>query len=1158
MNSNYIYEIAEALSENHAALMVGAGFSKNAEKITITDKSFLNWNELSDKFYETVYGKSGGPGKEYNSSLRLAQEVEITVGRPKLEKIIKDAVPDMEYAPSQLYVRLMELPWKDVFTTNYDTLLERAADKVTKHRYNVVVCQEDLVNSNDAPRIMKLHGSFPSHRPFIITEEDYRTYPVKFAAMVNTVQQALLENVFCMLGFSCEDPNFINWIGWIHDNLGKSSSQKIYMISVSHMPEAKRKLLFERNIVVVDLEELWPNIAITDRLNAFFNQLQLKINEKEKKDKWFDLGQVNVSYGTSFQEKIELMHKLNDLYPGWIFLPWRMKNKVNFVLRNLDNMNKFEDLSMQEQVDYMYEYVKLLDIAGRPILSQVANKFWNILTEIIEDNLEVSRQSNLAYKIQVVYLHLLRTYRELADWEMYDACHEKINVCCLNYEEKQFFYACDCWSNLFRFRSEDLADMLEKWKLATGDLYWPLIKASMYAIIGELSKADEILMNNLVLVRRQLVKRKGNEYLASIEESIVSLLNFIRQSNRKAELEECIHGGEVSWWNENDKYCLHLNAETKKCKNVETNNNFDLSLTYTTHMGNDNSDIFYALEYLRFLEQTGHPFRLQSVTNTKGLHSTIKKLAPYYPHWCIMQILIAQEKKLIDSLFGRVELANLSREEVDNISREYIEIFRTVINNVKPSNYFFAKSIYEQSAVVLPEIISRFCYKCSVEILDEILDMTLELCISNVRSNFKRINKLLKGVLQAYTIRQQEERIDKILAFPIEIDRINDYYDPINFIGIPIEKYNLDIKVYNRVMLQIKQIFENKGKDEREAALNRLIVLAQIIVLNEEHKEFLCNALEQEDTLENKYILYHIDKLKYKQNIYSVFKFTMKRMEGDSTTGMFSSGSENYGKLINIIEEVDVHEINLIESFEVMENLVQKNVFWIEKEQFDAKERVRQSFMLAIGLLVLCKKEKIVLKKEEKEKVQDYFNALKKVYGESFVFEIVLSCFINESDILSNKKIKKAIWLANNDEIGLARDFYDILWANKYSIEDDLISECTDLIFEAVAYKMLNSRDVELEKILLLLYSLLKNGIFLENELQILDAGLLKLIDETHIDEEDSEQDALSKLKCRIKACQIAEELYSKGVKIGAIDEWKLISQNENEFIEVRRIAFEK
>ena len=89
---DYIKEIAEAMSANHAAVMIGAGFSKNADKISSTDKWFKNWNELSDMFYETVYGNAG-PGKEYNSSLRLAQEVEITVGRPKLENILKEAVP---------------------------------------------------------------------------------------------------------------------------------------------------------------------------------------------------------------------------------------------------------------------------------------------------------------------------------------------------------------------------------------------------------------------------------------------------------------------------------------------------------------------------------------------------------------------------------------------------------------------------------------------------------------------------------------------------------------------------------------------------------------------------------------------------------------------------------------------------------------------------------------------------------------------------------------------------------------------------------------------------------------------------------------------------------------------------------------------------------
>lgn len=37
---DYIREIAEAMSANHAAVMIGAGFSKNADKLSSTDKWF--------------------------------------------------------------------------------------------------------------------------------------------------------------------------------------------------------------------------------------------------------------------------------------------------------------------------------------------------------------------------------------------------------------------------------------------------------------------------------------------------------------------------------------------------------------------------------------------------------------------------------------------------------------------------------------------------------------------------------------------------------------------------------------------------------------------------------------------------------------------------------------------------------------------------------------------------------------------------------------------------------------------------------------------------------------------------------------------------------------------------------------------------------------
>src|SRR5690625_6772711 len=135
------------------------------------------------------------------------------IRRNKLINYIEKNIDDKTYSLADLHVNLLELKWDDVFTTNYDTLLERATEKTSVHRnYKVIKFQTDLPGSTH-PRIIKLHGSIPDKKPYIISEEDYRTYPTKYAPLVNTVQQSMLETQLCLLGFSGDDPNFLSWIG---------------------------------------------------------------------------------------------------------------------------------------------------------------------------------------------------------------------------------------------------------------------------------------------------------------------------------------------------------------------------------------------------------------------------------------------------------------------------------------------------------------------------------------------------------------------------------------------------------------------------------------------------------------------------------------------------------------------------------------------------------------------------------------------------------------------------------------------------------------------------------------------------------------------------------------------------------------------------------
>ena len=233
----YLDTIADRLLSRHAAVMIGSGFSKNAS--LGSHPGFPNWSQLGDRFYQRLHGNPPVPDENYLHVPALAHQVEATLGRPALDQMLRDAIPDLQHEPSPLHAELLTLPWSDVFTTNYDTLLERARRSVISRRYDVVLKPDDLSHSN-RPRIVKLHGSLPSERPFIITDEDYRRYPHDFGPFVNAVRQALLEDTLCLIGFSGDDPNFLQWTGWIQDTLGHRHSPKMYLVGLldlSPLPE---------------------------------------------------------------------------------------------------------------------------------------------------------------------------------------------------------------------------------------------------------------------------------------------------------------------------------------------------------------------------------------------------------------------------------------------------------------------------------------------------------------------------------------------------------------------------------------------------------------------------------------------------------------------------------------------------------------------------------------------------------------------------------------------------------------------------------------------------------------------------------------------------------------------------------------------------------
>jgi SIR2-like domain len=261
----YIEQLRQRLWSNRglgrAAVMVGAGFSRNADALSLSTPMFPLWKELAWAMAADLY-PSDVKSNANKDALRLATEYESVFGRDALNAVIVRIIPDANYKPGLLHKMLLSLPWSDVFTTNYDTLLERALPDIHDRKYDLVLTPSDLP-TRVKPRIVKLHGSFPSHLPFIVTQEDFRTYPRRFAPFVNTVQQSVIENAFCLLGFSGEDPNFLHWTGWVRDNLGELSPP-IYFCSLFEVSPSERRVLEKRNVFPIDLSQVVDKSEIPD------------------------------------------------------------------------------------------------------------------------------------------------------------------------------------------------------------------------------------------------------------------------------------------------------------------------------------------------------------------------------------------------------------------------------------------------------------------------------------------------------------------------------------------------------------------------------------------------------------------------------------------------------------------------------------------------------------------------------------------------------------------------------------------------------------------------------------------------------------------------------------------------------------------------------
>ena len=865
-------EIADRLISGHVAVMVGSGFSKNAHKSVSTAKDLPDWNQLGDIFYKELHGTIPGDECRYLNTMKLAFEVEAKYDRDKLGQILRDNIPDAEHEPSHLHTHLLNLPWVDVLTTNYDTLLERASDMVYTYHYTPVISAEDL-NKSSRPRIIKLHGSFSSNR-FVITDDDYRRYPRDYAAFVNTVQQILLENDLCMIGFSGEDPNFLNWIGWIRDNLNKEKMPKIYLVDLcpsNSMIQSHMK----RNTSVINMG-LFSSVKgnYYEALNYFLEYLRCKVHNTNIVD-WPNTKQTNDTDALSCLNSWKEQHTA---YPQWVVLPRDNRDNLSY---NIQLNSPYKHLSSIQHTEldiiFLYELNWRLERALFPIPNNYIEHYERILNfyNPYPDSIEISsaaiRPNVDKYKEliwdtiteQWVHLHfaLLRYFREEHHVDKWNKIQDRISAIkqhLTSEETAQWCYE-TCLYKLFSFDLESLRRELDNWPVNDNMPFWEAKRAGLIAEVGEIDKSERILENALSKIRQnQRNSELVNDYEALSQESAVMIILFaVKQSSMFSSREykdisdiqkeykkrfEYFKQYNCDYWDEISYFDILLNEPIKKTYSAIRKYEFDIGnvRNYHHYEAFDKSTITgYA--FLRFCEEIGLPYVLSNLTIVKKQASNAyKRIAEHSPYWALITMLRLGEKDLADVLFDRNALKNVSIQDASKCANELIDMLIRCNPDIEKIDTLEKTYLAIRVAHVVPEILSRLCTKCSLETLDNILDLLKRLYESPDMFKYHGISNLMKRWIESSPDKYLCSKLKILLEFPIVKDSQNvlsqEYPDPFSILNIGlldnIPPESLQVEDERIEFLLTKA--QSDMPSERNASCLRLFCIYRANIMKEE------------------------------------------------------------------------------------------------------------------------------------------------------------------------------------------------------------------------------------------------------------------------------------------------------------------------------------
>lgn len=813
------------LDEGKASAFVGAGFSRNATMPETAEMK--DWNMLGMEFYQRLYGrKPSSSDAMFLSPIHLASEVEASFGRNELDNLIIQSLPDDIIVPSKLHKNLLDLNWHDVFTTNYDTLLERAYLD-TERPYTIVTNKETLLYST-SPRIVKLHGSFPNIRPFIITEEDYRIYPDRYPEFVNTVRQALVENLFCLIGFSGDDPNFKSWYGWLRDVMGQQIAP-VYLITYNpDMHDAKKKLFAGQKIDVLNLADLPDIKGIQEGFEFLFQYL----SQKEDSTLWsghLKYSLYNVQSADDILNLTQEMAHVRRTYPGWFFLP--KKHYRNFVDVTNDivgfDKSKLDAIKLVDKILFLYELCWRQGISNTPIGVDWYVDMLTVIPLSSEEYVGETQQMVIELK-----LALLRHYRKHGRLEEFNTLVSGLESLLSLFKEPQirlFYYErCLCAASYLDYGK--LGTLINQWDVASTDYTGVLWKSCMLVEMDRINEAVNMLNTALRQLNISILANRGQtNYLKSCQSTLKYVLWLYSR-------------GRIDRSSKNAQYDMYdiMQYYQKELHNVKKNNgktrshNFNVGETNTSWSFGGTGFIeeyLHSYRYFSFRESCGLPNGLLLMTLDKDVQAFfLTHLLPYNYQFAFAIIIRSCTKEFVKQCITRNALMGITRTEADAFFEKHIGVAQSLKTNMEDA-------IKERVLNILVPLLTRLSTKASVDNVVKLLEVQYVIYQDFVRYlNRDDVRTLYVNL----AIKERRATQVTSLELPFILDglhnydfpQIDDYLDQLTVSEVMISRVveglaNSEPAIQRNAFSRLSMISSSKMSDEDRAVLQNAFVLWQ-------------------------------------------------------------------------------------------------------------------------------------------------------------------------------------------------------------------------------------------------------------------------------------------------------------------------------------------